>query len=373
MTVADRKQDGIDTDAGVAAVELRGIRKKYGKSFAVDGVDLRVADGEFLTLLGPSGCGKTTLLSLIAGFLQPDEGDLLVGGESMTNVAPHRRPVNTVFQDYALFPHMSVCDNVAFGLRMEGVPRRKARQQAVEALEGVALDTHAERRPAELSGGQRQRVALARALVKKPQVLLLDEPFAALDLQLRRRMQLELRALHRQSGTTFVFVTHDQDEAAVLSDRVVVLRDGQIEQLGTPAAIYDHPASRFVAEFIGESNVFDAARQTDGSIYVDALDRTVPNGHPQGDSAAAEQFSYAVRPERILLRSSVSSTVDDDAIAVPMTVREAIRVGETTRVLLELPSGRSLTSASSATSTDWRPGDEVVATWRPDDGNLLTR
>ncbi|HSW08524.1 ABC transporter ATP-binding protein [Aquabacterium sp.] len=252
------------------AVELHGVHCVFGAAGrevrAVDGVDLAVAPGEFFTLLGPSGSGKTTVLRLIGGFTLPTAGRIAIGGQDMTRQPPYARPVNTVFQDYALFPHMSIADNVAYGLMVRGMPKAQRLQRAGEMLAQVQLAGVGDRRPAQLSGGQRQRVALARALINRPQLLLLDEPLGALDLKLREQMQSELKALQRQLGITFVFVTHDQHEALSMSDRIGVFHAGRLEQVGTPQAIYDRPATRFVAQFIGAANVLDgdSARRLTG-------------------------------------------------------------------------------------------------------------
>jgi len=239
-----------------AAIELESVRKAFGgPAAAVDGVSLAIAEGEFFSLLGPSGCGKTTTLRMIAGFVAPDEGRVLLHGEDVTTVPPNRRPVNMVFQQYALFPHMTVYDNVAFGLKMAHVPRAEHRERVADILRVVALEGYERRRPRQLSGGQQQRVALARALVNRPAALLLDEPLGALDVKLRRHMQLELKRIQHELGTTFVYVTHDQEEALAMSDRIAVMSDGRVEQLGTPREIYEHPASAFVADFVGTVNV----------------------------------------------------------------------------------------------------------------------
>jgi putative spermidine/putrescine transport system ATP-binding protein len=239
------------------AIRLTGLTKSFGSVNAVDGVDLDIVEGEFFSMLGPSGSGKTTVLRLIAGFEQPTSGTVSLLGQNVTNRAPFDRDVNTVFQDYALFPHMSVLDNVAYGLRVRGVAKHARQEQARAALDTVRLGGFADRKPSQLSGGQRQRVALARATVVQPKVLLLDEPLGALDLKLREQMQVELKELQRNLGITFIFVTHDQQEALTLSDRIAVFNEGRIEQLGTPAEIYERPVSPFVAAFVGTSNIFD--------------------------------------------------------------------------------------------------------------------
>nr|WP_242608959.1 ABC transporter ATP-binding protein [Actinomadura formosensis] len=253
----------------MTAVRIRDLRKTFGPVEAVAGVDLDIGDGEFFSMLGPSGSGKTTVLRLIAGFERPTSGTIELGGTDVTALAPFDRDVNTVFQDYALFPHMDVLRNVEYGLKVRRVPRAKRRERALEALRGVRLDGMESRRPAELSGGQRQRVALARALVNEPKVLLLDEPLGALDLKLREEMQVELKSLQRRAGITFVFVTHDQEEALTLSDRVAVLNGGRVEQVGTPAEVYEHPATEFVAGFVGTSNRIDGVCVRPEKIHVD--------------------------------------------------------------------------------------------------------
>ena len=243
------------------AISLRGLRKQFGAGdaavLAVDGVDLDVLDGEFLTLLGPSGSGKTTILRMIAGFELPSAGTIELAGQDVTHKAPFDRNVNTVFQDYALFGHMTVAGNVEYGLKVARVPKPERRVRVAEALEAVRLGSYGDRRPSQLSGGQRQRVALARALVNRPRVLLLDEPLGALDLKLRQQMQVELKEIQREVGITFVFVTHDQEEALTMSDRIAVVNAGRLEQVGAPAEVYERPATRFVAEFVGTSNLLE--------------------------------------------------------------------------------------------------------------------
>ncbi|MEC8767049.1 MAG: ABC transporter ATP-binding protein, partial [Actinomycetota bacterium] len=238
-----------------AAVELKGITKKFGDVTAVDNVDLTIEDGEFFSLLGPSGCGKTTTLRMIAGLEFPTEGSLSIFGEEVGTLAPNKRSVNTVFQNYALFPHLTVLDNVGFGLKMQGVAKKETKERAMEMIELVQLAGLETRKPSQMSGGQQQRVALARALVNQPKVLLLDEPLGALDLKLRQEMQLELKKLQRDVGISFVFVTHDQEEALTMSDRIAVMHEGKLLQVASPEEIYESPANRFVADFIGRTNL----------------------------------------------------------------------------------------------------------------------
>ena len=251
-----------------AAVTIAGVTKRFGDVVAVDNVDLEIADGEFFAMLGPLGCGKTTTLRMIAGLEFPSEGSLHIFGEEVGTLPPNKRPVNTVFQSYALFPHMSVLDNVSFGLRMQKTDKREAAKRAQEMLDLVQLGEMAKRKPNQLSGGQQQRVALARALVNKPKVLLLDEPLGALDLKLRQEMQTELKSLQRELGVSFVFVTHDQEEAMAMSDRIAVMDEGKLLQVGSPSDIYERPVTRFVADFIGQTNLLDATVEDSENIIL---------------------------------------------------------------------------------------------------------
>ncbi|MDX1606211.1 MAG: ABC transporter ATP-binding protein [Candidatus Competibacterales bacterium] len=287
-----------------AAIDARRVSMVFGhgpeRVVALDEVSVTIRQNEFFTLLGPSGCGKTTLLRLIAGFEQPTAGELRLEDRPLTGLPPYRRPVNTVFQNYALFPHMSVARNVAFGLEMQGVAPAARESRVREMLALVRLADHGNRRPAQLSGGQQQRVALARALANQPRVLLLDEPLSALDLKLRKEMQLELKRLQLETGITFVFVTHDQEEALTMSDRIAVMQDGRILQVGAPAEIYEHPVRRFVADFIGESNFLEADCIAPGRFRLDSgaeLDAAA-------DGRPGERTTLAVRPERVELRAA---------------------------------------------------------------------
>ncbi len=302
------------------AIRLTGLTKTFGTVTAVDHVDLDIVEGEFFSMLGPSGSGKTTVLRLIAGFEQPTSGTISLGGQDVTMRAPFDRDVNTVFQDYALFPHMTVLENVAYGLRVRGVPRSVRRAQAAQALASVQLDGFGDRKPAQLSGGQRQRVALARATVVQPKVLLLDEPLGALDLKLREQMQVELKELQRELGITFIFVTHDQEEALTLSDRIAVFNEGRIEQLGTPAELYERPVSPFVAAFVGTSNIFD-----------DELSHRL-FGHGG---------THSVRPEKISV--SRDETPPDTDRTATGKLAEIIYVGSSTRLIIDLDAGTRIT------------------------------
>ncbi|MEY3909280.1 MAG: hypothetical protein RLZZ90_1187, partial [Actinomycetota bacterium] len=308
-----------------SAISLIGLTKTFGSVTAVANLDLEIKEGEFFSMLGPSGSGKTTVLRMIAGFDQPTSGTIRLQGEDVTQKAPFDRDVNTVFQDYALFPHMSVLENVAYGLRVRGVGRSERNKLAQEALDTVRLGDYGNRKPSELSGGQRQRVALARAVVVKPKVLLLDEPLGALDLKLREQMQVELKALQRSLGITFIFVTHDQEEALTLSDRVAVFNNGKIEQLGTPRDLYDHPQSEFVARFVGSSNLF-----------TDEESRTL----------FGKNGMHSVRPEKLDLELSSGDGL------LEAKIEETIYLGSATRILVELNQGKQLTILRQSTSGD---------------------
>jgi putative spermidine/putrescine transport system ATP-binding protein len=302
------------------AVRLERVVKRYGEVEAVAGVDLEIVDGEFFSMLGPSGSGKTTTLRMIAGFETPTEGRILLHGKDVTGVPPFDRDVNTVFQDYALFPHMTVGENVAYGLMVRKVPGNERNQRVADAMRMVRLEGYEKRRPAQLSGGQRQRVALARALVNRPRVLLLDEPLGALDLKLREEMQIELKAIQGQVGITFIYVTHDQQEALVMSDRIAVFNRGRIEQVGTPADMYEHPATTFVAGFVGTSNLLtgEVARAVIGA-----------------DGA------FTVRPEKIRLGDPSDEALGDEQSALGK-VREVVYLGSDTRYFVGLDVGGEL-------------------------------
>ena len=306
--------------SGAAAVSLRGVRKTYGDVVAVDRVSLDVGDGEFFAMLGPSGSGKTTTLRMIAGFELPTEGEVLLNGADVSRLPPYQRDVNTVFQDYALFPHMSVGENVGYGLMVRRVGKGERKTRVGEALEMVRLSGYEARKPSELSGGQRQRVALARALVNRPKLLLLDEPLGALDLKLREEMQIELKAIQKDVGITFLFVTHDQDEALTLSDRLAVFNGGRIEQVGSPAEVYENPATAFVAGFVGTSNLLtgDAAR-----------------------AIAGAEGTFTVRPEKIHLADPGEEPTAGQC-AINGTVREVVYLGVNTRYIVSLDGGGEL-------------------------------
>jgi ABC-type Fe3+/spermidine/putrescine transport system ATPase subunit len=324
-------------------VELRGVTKRFDDVVAVDSIELAVRHGEFLSLLGPSGCGKTTTLRLIAGFDRPDEGQILIAGEDVVRLPPYRRAVNTVFQSYALFPHLNVLDNVAYGLKQRGLARGARRARAREALELVRLRELEARKPKQLSGGQQQRVALARALVMEPKVLLLDEPLGALDLKVRKQLQIELKRIQETVGITFVYVTHDQEEALAMSDRVAVMNEGRIEQLGLPREIYDSPATSFVADFIGETNFI----RLDGSVV-------------------------AIRPERLELERGRSPAAGELGGEVVTTMV----VGPAIQCLVKVDNGqevlvREQRSGRNGGAESLREGDRVVMTWSEDAALVL--
>ncbi|MGP1358401.1 ABC transporter ATP-binding protein [Roseicyclus sp.] len=314
-----------------SAISFEGVTRQFGTVRAVDDLHLEIAEGEFFAMLGPSGSGKTTSLRLVAGFERPNAGRVRIFGEDVTGTPPYRRPVNTVFQDYALFPHLNVRDNVAFGLRVAGVPRPERHRAAEAALEMVKLPGYADRKPSELSGGQRQRVALARALVNKPKVLLLDEPLGALDLKLREQMQEELKSLQRQLRITFVFVTHDQGEALSMADRVAVFNEGRIQQVGTPVEVYDRPATPFVADFVGSSNVLPAS----------LVERLTGQRHPA-----------SLRPERIRLTGAGLEATVTGASFLGASTRLFVEV-EGARMSVLLPKGADVPAEGARVRLDW--------------------
>ncbi len=313
------------------AISLVQLEKRFGDHVAVDHIDLDIAGGEFFSLLGPSGCGKTTTLRMIGGFERPTSGQVLIDGADVSGSPPERRPVNTVFQSYALFPHLDVRANVAFGLRFSDASKQEARRRVDEAIATVRLTGFERRKPQQLSGGQQQRVALARALVLRPRVLLLDEPLGALDAKLRKALQLELVALQREVGITFVYVTHDQEEALTMSDRLAVMDAGRIEQCGTPRQVYEHPDSAYVADFLGVANMLSAVGLGDGRCTVG--EETIEAG--EGALAARGPVRLVVRPERVLLDGDAGS-------ALTGRVERLVYLGATTQVIVTLPTGEQI-------------------------------
>jgi len=347
MVAADETAVAGPVGRLAGAVGLAGVAKSYGKVHAVAGIDLEIRAGEFFSILGPSGSGKTTVLRLIAGFEQPTRGTVALGGRDVTRLAPFDRDVNTVFQDYALFPHLTVRQNVEYGLRVKRVPKKERNERAEQALASVRLAGFGDRRPAQLSGGQRQRVALARALVNRPAVLLLDEPLGALDLRLRQDMQLELKQLQRAAGITFVLVTHDQDEALTMSDRLAVLNAGRVEQVGTPAQVYERPASAFVADFVGTANLITG---------------------PAAERITGAAGTYAVRPEKIRIARPGDPAGPDECTAAGR-IAEVVYAGAQTRFLVDLEAGTRLTAvrqnlAQASDDALRHRGAEVVLLWR---------
>ncbi|MEM0384002.1 MAG: ABC transporter ATP-binding protein [Candidatus Caldarchaeum sp.] len=337
-------------------VILDSVWKYYGKLVAVENLTLSVGKSEFLTLLGPSGCGKTTTLRIIAGFIKPDKGSLYIKGELMNDKPPHKRNIGMVFQNYALFPHMTVLDNVAFGLKMRNVAKKEAHEAASEALKVVGLEGMEKRYPKQLSGGQQQRVALARALVIKPDVLLLDEPLSNLDLKLRMQMRLELKRIQRETGVTTVYVTHDQGEALSMSDRIVIMHQGRVVQTGYPQEIYERPANEFVADFIGEANVLKGNLKTrDGVYYFETEDFEIPvNPERIVNSGSSSEFLLVVRPERV----EVADGLQEGALET--TVEGIDFIGSVIRYHLRLPSGRQIKMEQKNTGQRvYRQGDKI--------------
>ena len=338
-------------------IEFRGVTKRFGAVTAVNAVDLEIFRGEFLTLLGPSGCGKTTLLRLLSGFETATSGQVLLEGRDVTHVPPYRRDVNQVFQSYAIFPHLNVEENIAFGLRMLGRDAAEIRAAVDQTLALVEMERFADRRPGQLSGGQQQRVALARALAPRPKVLLLDEPLSALDLKLRQAMRAELKTLQRETGITFIFVTHDQEEALTMSDRIAVRSDGRIRQVGSPREIYEHPLDRFVADFIGDTNFVDAViEETGGGAAVCRLAAGLAvNTALVGARGPGDRVTLAVRPEKIAVAAP-------GATALAATVKSAVYLGTDTALALELADGTALAVRLQNTGEGgarFRSGDTV--------------
>jgi spermidine/putrescine transport system ATP-binding protein len=354
-------------------VELHNIIKRFDKTVAVHDVSLQINAGEFITLLGPSGCGKTTLLRIIAGFEKPDSGRVILCGEEVTDVPPYRRNVTTVFQQYALFPHLSVFQNIAFGLERRRLNRETIKQRGAEALDMVRLTGLDERKPNELSGGQQQRVALARALVLQPKVLLLDEPLAALDLKLRKQMQAELKSLQRRLGISFVFVTHDQEEALTMSDRVVVMNGGRIEQLGLPQEIYERPRSEFVAAFIGDSNIIEGTVESSDERFITVQSSGSNFSIPGNSVVVGEKVKIMVRPEKIKLSQYSESAVANGNLSGK--VESAMYLGESTQWKVVLIGGQIITvleqNHDSSAAIESRIGQAVTLSWEPDSAVLL--
>jgi len=351
------------------AIVLEAVSKQFGDHTAVAGVSISIRDGEFFSLLGPSGCGKTTTLRMIAGFVEPDEGRILLQGDDVTAVPPNRRPVNMVFQQYALFPHMSVYDNVAFGLSVKRVPRNQHRPRIEELLRVVSLEGFQRRKPRQLSGGQQQRVALARALVNRPAALLLDEPLGALDVKLRRQMQLELKRIQHDLGTTFVYVTHDQEEALAMSDRIAVMDSGRVEQIGTPREVYEQPATPFVADFIGSLNAIEIrVDEVVGGYAIARLgerDRIVVP--VEAGTGSGAELRIAVRPEHVEFVGS-----DENGSRLAGTVADIVYLGMYTQFHVDTGAGRVVSHRLADRSVDGpERGATVELAWDADDSYVL--
>ena len=350
-----------DGDAARGSVVLTGVTKYYGEQTAVDDLSLTVQPGEFISLLGPSGCGKTTTLRMIAGFEQPDAGDIRISGRSVRGVPPYRRDVNTVFQAYALFPHLSVAENVAYGLQQRRTPKSEVRERVTQALDLVQMRRFGDRKPTQLSGGQQQRIALARALVNRPSVLLLDEPLGALDRQLREEMQLELKLLQSRLGITFVFVTHDQGEALSMSDRIAIMRAGRIEQLADADTVYARPASAYVAAFVGQQNFFRGATAESGAAI------TSPHALVRAAAPVLTTTNLgeaAVRPEFIRIERDASAETVSDANTTRGELIGVSHLGDTMQYLVRLGDDQSLiVRRPTPDAPQLAVGDAVVCTW----------
>ena len=347
-------------------VELEGANKKYGNNHVVKDLNLNVEEGEFLTLLGSSGCGKTTTLRMIAGFEEPSSGSILVQGESIAEKEPYERDVNTVFQSYALFPHMTVYDNIAYGLKMKKVPKKEIADRVMKMMAMVQLEGFEKRYPMQLSGGQKQRVAIARALINRPRVLLLDEPLGALDLKLRKQMQLELKRLQKKLNITFIYVTHDQEEALTMSDRIAIMHEGVLDQIGTPAQIYESPKTKFVATFIGETNVFDGCIS---DMEQEEIRIMVENGVIAGkgtDFEKGEYITVSVRPEKMKFK-----TAPVECFTLRAVVRDYIYVGSVVKCIAVLPNGNELKMEKLAGETLPQIEEQVYPCWDPKDAVLI--
>ena len=356
-------------------VDIKGVNKIYGTNHVVKDLNLLVEEGEILTLLGSSGCGKTTTLRMIAGFEEPTTGSITVEGEPIEDKEPYERNVNTVFQSYALFPHMTIYDNVAYGLKMKKVPKKEIKERVLKMLEMVQLSGFEKRYPSQLSGGQKQRVAIARALINRPKVLLLDEPLGALDLKLRKQMQLELKRLQKKLNITFIYVTHDQEEALTMSDRIAIMHDGVMDQIGSPTEIYERPATKFVATFIGETNVFDGTiRSIEGGKAVIGIENgevtssgSVEEGDGKNTGFAVNEFvTVSVRPEKMHF-----SPKPVEGFTVPAVVRDYIYVGSVLKCIAVLPNGNEIKMEKLAGEELPPIGEKVFICWEPEDAVLI--
>jgi len=354
-----------------AAVGIRGVTKQFGTDVtAVDDVSLDIVDGEFFSLLGPSGCGKTTMLRMVAGLEFPTEGSIQVFGEEMALRPPNKRPINTVFQSYALFPHMTVEKNVAFGPQMRKVPKGEVAAQVAEAIKAVHLEGMEQRKPNQLSGGQQQRVALARALVNRPKVLLLDEPLGALDLKLRQAMQIELKDIQSEVGITFIYVTHDQEEALTMSDRIGVMDAGKLLQVGTPEDIYESPVSRFVAEFIGETNFIDGTVADDGRIRIGGGELV----YARCNAPAGTDVTLTLRPEKVQIHTRDATTIPAERNQIPATITRQLYFGESIYYEIEIPGGENVDARleNIPSLRRWSVGEEITMSFHREAAEALT-
>ncbi len=360
-------------------VALRGLTKRFGDMTAVDNLNLEIPRGGFFALLGPSGCGKTTALRMIGGFEEPTAGTIELAGEEITQLPPHKRDVNTVFQSYALFPHMTVAENVSFGLACKKVPKAERAGRVAEALELVELSALAARRPAQMSGGQQQRVALARALVNRPRALLLDEPLGALDLRLRKQLQIELSQIQREVGITFIHVTHDQEEAMTMADTIAVMRDGRIDQLGSAEELYERPRTQFVANFLGNSNLVDAKLlASDGPLAEFDADGGTRLRAPASavSGLSTPQLRVGVRPEKMTLAAANGGSAQSGLNALFGHVTEQAYIGLATQYLVRSDGGAELqvfVQNSGSVSSSFAQGERVVVTWAPENTFVVER
>lgn len=357
---------------GNSMVRLVNVTKKFSgeKDAAVNNVSLEINSGEFMTILGPSGCGKTTTLRIIAGFENADSGTVLIDNKDVTSLPPYNRSVNTVFQNYALFPHMNIYDNVAFGLKIKKVPGNEINKKVSEMLKIVKMDNFAEKMPDQLSGGQKQRAAIARAIINNPKVLLLDEPLGALDLKLRKQMQLELKSLQKELGITFVFVTHDQEEAMTMSDRICVMNNGMVEQYGTPEDIYERPLTRFVADFIGDTNIFEGTVvQSCSDLSLVKLDCGQLVNLKNANTHVGQSICFAIRPERLRLKTSPA----EGESHLKANLKERIYTGSLLKTVVSLPGGHDIMISEPAGESYSYPSGETCAyvTWNPENSVVI--